>query len=90
MEKLESRTYRGIDFIQISELPNEQYNSFMEWVGKDSIITIKMEGQAQKNCVQYSDYSYWYDSVFANDRSARSKGGEVSGNGERFGFAFDN
>ena len=75
MEKLESRTYRGIDFIRINELPNEQYDAFMNWVGKDSIITIQIDGEVQKNCVQYSDYSYWFESIFSIDDSKSANRG---------------
>ena len=89
MEKLESRTYKGIDYIKLTELPDEQYLAFMEWVGKESIITIQVNGNSIKNCVQYTDYSYWFDSVLLQSSDPNSSNNS-SRNGKSYGLAFDN
>lgn len=89
MEKLESSNYRGIDYIRLNDLPDNQYLSFMEWVGKESIITIQVNGNALKNCVQYSDYCYWFDKVFSESEKAQTSDNSAS-KGKSFGLAFDN
>lgn len=89
MEKLESKLFKGIEFIQLGDLPDEQYKAFMSWVGQGGIITIRMNGKTCKDCVQYSDYSYWFETVFLNQQS-RKQDRKISGKGKSFGLAFDN
>ena len=89
MEKLESRTYKGIDYIRLTELPDEQYLAFIEWIGNESIITIQVNGSSIKNCVQFSDYSYWYDSIFMTSENAKTSKTSRSKRNS-LGFAFDN
>lgn len=89
MEKLESRTYKGIDYIKLTELPDEQYLAFMEWVGKESIITIQVNGNSVKNCVQYTDYNYWFDSVLLKSIDKNTPDNSRR-NGKSYGLAFDN
>ena len=89
MEKLESSTYRGIDYIRLTELPDNQYLPFMKWVNRESVITIQVNGNPLKNCVQYSDYCYWFDNVYLeqeNQASTENKQRII----KSYGLAFDN
>ena len=89
MEKLESQVFKGIEFIQLGDLPDAQYEAFMNWVGREGVITIRMNGKTCKDCVQYTDYSYWFDTIFLSQDSLK-KNNRVSGNGKSYGLAFDN
>ena len=89
MEKLESKVFKGIEFIQLGDLPDEQYEAFMKWVGQGGIITIRMNGKSCKDCVQYSDYIYWFEKVYLSP-DTNNHDSMVSGKGKSFGLAFDN
>ncbi|MDH5398289.1 MAG: hypothetical protein OEX02_09095 [Cyclobacteriaceae bacterium] len=64
MKKLKSSIYKGIEYIRLKHLPEQQLNQFLSWLDTESIITIQVDGVLQNDCVQYGDYSFWYDSVF--------------------------
>jgi hypothetical protein len=52
--------YKGIEFVRISSLPDDQkkmiWNSF---IGQ-KIIKILRENELLNDCVQYTDYLDWY------------------------------
>ena len=61
--KVEAKVYRGIEFINVSELPTSQqlllaHNSDTER------IKILMDGKILGNCIQYSEYDRWYSYVY--------------------------
>ncbi|QSE98009.1 hypothetical protein [Fulvivirga lutea] len=61
----EARVYRGIEFIRISELPEEQKESIKAWATRGVIIKILVDGQLFSDCVQHKDYKHWYETVFS-------------------------
>lgn len=61
LEKLKPNSIKGIDFIQIPELPEAQRNEFISWLEKDQIITISTNNKVYPQCVQYSIYNDWFN-----------------------------
>lgn len=63
-EKVTEDIYRGIHFIRISNLPNDQKDYFEQWLSPDKVIKILIDKQISHDCVQYHHYKNWYDNVF--------------------------
>lgn len=59
-----SKTYKGIEYIQLSSLPKEQYDVFLKTVTEEIIIKIKVKEEILPDCIQYKDYVSWYRNVF--------------------------
>ncbi len=62
---VKSKIYKGIEYVQISELPAEQQEILTQSiVKKNLIIKILINGKLVSDCLQFRDYSLWYESVF--------------------------
>ena len=61
---VQSKTYKGIEYIQLSALPKEQYESFLKSASGELIIKIKVNEEILADCVQYKDYVSWFKSVY--------------------------
>ena len=68
--KVNSTIYKGIEFIEISSLPNEQKTSLLEAVNPELLIKILVDGKLMPRCIQYKYYEEWYDNFY---RSAQRK-----------------
>jgi hypothetical protein len=68
--KVNSTIYKGIEFVEISALPNEQKTSLLQTVSPDLFIKILVDGKLMPRCIQYKDYEEWYDNSY---RPAESK-----------------
>jgi hypothetical protein len=62
--KVESKNFKGIEYIQVDELPQTQREKLLQTIGRDVFIKIMINGKIISQCVQYRDYSYWFDSVY--------------------------
>lgn len=60
---VKAEVYKGINFIRISKLPEDESNQIREW-GRKKKITILAENEAWRDCIQYKDYKYWYENHF--------------------------
>ncbi|MDH5381693.1 MAG: hypothetical protein OEW75_12615 [Cyclobacteriaceae bacterium] len=88
MTKIKSRLFKGIEFIQLRDLPANQKNNFLEWLDKDNIINIQVGSKVEKDCVQYSDYCYWFEQQENNTESIAKHNGKTSPE-KSIGLAFD-
>ena len=61
---VDSKIYKGIEYIQLSELPQTQRDLLDQTLNKDLFIKILIDGSIIKDCLQFKDYSFWYNSVF--------------------------
>jgi hypothetical protein len=61
---IEAKTYKGIDYVQLDELPQTQQERILQTLNNDLLIKIMIDGKIIKNCLQYKDYAFWYNSVF--------------------------
>ena len=62
--KVNSTIYKGIEFVEVSALPNEQKTSLMQTVSPDLFIKILVDGKLMPRCIQYKDYEEWYDNSY--------------------------
>lgn len=60
---IKSEHYKGIDFIRLSKLPEDQLAQISSWC-KSHKIAILVNDQLWSDCLQYKDYSYWYENLY--------------------------
>lgn len=61
---VEAKTYRGIDYVRISELPKEQQLAIQNWLNEDVVIKIMTESSLLSDCILFKDYSYWFEKIY--------------------------
>ena len=59
-----ARFYKGIEFVRISELPLAQKKLLANTLNREIFITIKMNGETLRDCLQLKDYLSWYEAVY--------------------------
>ncbi len=57
-------TYKGIEFVQLSELPQAQQKMLKSTLNKNFLIKILVNGKILHDCLQFKDYNLWYESTF--------------------------
>lgn len=57
----------GTGYIQLSRLPFNQAIKLRNWLPETSMVTVKSEGDLVNDCVQYSEYEYWFDFLFRQE-----------------------
>lgn len=62
--KVSPKNFKGINYIQVNQLPKDQHEKFIQTTPKSLHIKILIEGKVVSGCVQYKDYSLWYDNVY--------------------------
>lgn len=58
-----AKIFRGIEFINVSELPGDQ-QLLLQHSRDPERIKILMDGKILSNCIQYHEYCQWYSAVF--------------------------
>jgi hypothetical protein len=58
--KADSKIFKGIEYVQVSELPQAQRELLMQTINPDLFIKLLIDGKIIGNCLQYKDYSKWY------------------------------
>ena len=61
--KAKAIAYRGIEFINISDLPANQQLLLLH-AQEPERIKILMDGKILENCIQYREYGVWYATVY--------------------------
>lgn len=62
--KVKSTIYKGIEFVEIYSLPNEQKQNLLQTINPELFIKILVDGKLMSQCIQYKDYEEWYDNAF--------------------------
>jgi hypothetical protein len=62
--KVSCKIYRGIEYVQLSELPKEQKEKISESLSGESLIKILIDETIVSNCIQYKDYEFWFENVY--------------------------
>ena len=62
--KVKSKIFKGIEYIQIAELPPEQQELLAKTLNKSIIIKILINGKVVRDCIQFKDYQTWYENIF--------------------------
>jgi hypothetical protein len=74
-----SRKYKGIEFVQLEELPLTQREKIRQTINSDLLIKIMIDGTIVNDCIQFKDYIYWYNSVYKPEILATSESATVEG-----------
>ena len=82
---IESKIYKGIEYVQISELPQTQLERLTQTINQDLFIKIMIDGKIVNDCLQFKDYSFWYNSVFQPKAIAAMEKVSVSAPAVEFG-----
>jgi len=62
---IESRVYKGIEYVQLSELPSDQQHLISHSSdNREMIIKIQVDGKILNDCIQFKDYQNWYKRQF--------------------------
>lgn len=62
--KIDSKIFKGIQYVEVNQLPSEQSNSILKTFDEDAFIKILMDGKILSGCIQYKDYEAWYHTVY--------------------------
>jgi hypothetical protein len=76
---VQSKVYKGIEFVQLSELPQEQREMLSNTLNRSLVIKILVSGKILNDCIQFRDYITWYEGIYKvqhpTDRMDPSKQG---------------
>ena len=67
---VKSKVYKGIEYIQLSELPGEQRELLTNTLNKSLVIKILVSGKILTDCIQFRDYLTWYEGIYKVQRIA--------------------
>jgi hypothetical protein len=70
---IDSKIYKGIEYVQLCELPPTQQERLTQTINQDLFIKIMIDGKILNDCLQFKDYTYWYNSVFQPKALASEK-----------------
>lgn len=59
--RVESELYKGIEFVRVSSLPEDQKEKIKTSLPKDKLIKILKDGSLIEDCIQYADYLAWFE-----------------------------
>ena len=76
--KVERKIYKGIEYVQLTELPKAQQEKLLQDPQCDFFIKIMIDGRIVSQCVQYKDYSHWYERVFSPSKILQVKEDRIS------------
>jgi hypothetical protein len=62
--KVEVKIFKGIEYVQVSELPQGQRELLTQTINPDLFIKLLIEGKIISGCLQYKDYSSWYQNHY--------------------------
>lgn len=68
--KAASEIYKGIEFVRIFSLPDEQKVLLWQTFSRHKIIKILKDETLLSDCIQYTDYLEWYS---ANVKAEKTK-----------------
>ncbi len=61
--KAHIENYKGIEFVRISSLPEDQKQVFWDSFDRHKIIKIMRNQELLNDCIQYNDYQEWFKQV---------------------------
>ena len=57
------RVYRGIEFIRLSDLPDELQVELKSWVDEEALLNIKTNEGLYRDCILTKNFNYWYKNI---------------------------
>jgi hypothetical protein len=74
-------TYKGINFVRISQLPEDQKTQITQTIDQHKIIKILRGKELLPDCVQANDYDLWvrhsYNKTFKTAQEQAANGGSA-------------
>jgi hypothetical protein len=61
---MSAEIYKGIEFVRISKLPEDQKNQITRTIDHSKIIKILRGKELLPDCVQVNDYANWMRDIF--------------------------
>lgn len=61
---MSAETYKGIEFVRISNLPEDQKSQIRATIDHSKIIKILRDKELLNDCVQVNDYALWMKENF--------------------------
>jgi hypothetical protein len=58
--KADAKLFKGIEYVQLSELPQNQREILTQTINQELFIKLLVDGKIVSGCIQYKDYSKWY------------------------------
>ena len=58
--KVDAKIFKGIEYVQVSELPQSQREILTQTISQDLFIKLLVDGKIIGGCLQYKDYNDWY------------------------------
>ncbi len=71
--RMSAETYKGIDFVRISNLPEEQKNQITQTIDRTKIIKILRGKELLPDCIQVNDYARWMKDTFNKEVNLAKK-----------------
>lgn len=59
-----AKVYKGIHYVRVSDLPEDQQVQIKHIESKDLIIKILTESELMSDCITYQDYQNWYQNIY--------------------------
>ena len=59
--KADVKIFKGIEYVIVGELPQLQQAMLLDTINHDLFIKIMIDGKIISQCLQYRDYSNWYE-----------------------------
>lgn len=69
--KINSKIFRGIEYIELNELPQPQRDLLNHTMDHNLFIKIMIDGKIVSHCLQYKDYCFWYKNVYQAAAAAK-------------------
>ena len=63
-----SENFKGIEYVRISALPDEQKKIIWETIDQKKIIKILQGTTLLNDCVLHTDYQWWYAHQYQNEK----------------------
>jgi len=77
--KVDCKVFKGIEYVQVSELPDDQRQLLVQTINPDLYIKILIDGKIVSGCLQYKDYSSWYHQHYTQPGGATRDQSSVRG-----------
>lgn len=62
--KANAKIFKGIEYVQISDLPLSQREMLSNSINKNIVIKILVGGKILNDCIQFKDYVSWYENIY--------------------------
>lgn len=62
--KADAKIFKGIEYVQVSELPHTQREILTQTINPDLFIKLLVDGKIISGCLQYKHYNQWYQEHF--------------------------